>query len=440
MKSASKNGDLYDLTFWLKIEHLAQVRFKVRFFCSLSAPPVAANADLWTDSERPKHLVMVCSVCGLEGHNARSCPQAEESSNKRGARDSPRTPAPPQNVQKKSESPLDGLDGVMADSSVPTLPCGNAGGSEKRVNEDIKEVPRLPSGGFTEESERDLFGAIKELTKQVNNLTFNAATKTDIANMQGQIVTEVKQFVKGAISESVDPIKDEVFDLKRRMTDIEGLRGEFEQRVASIANSTSTTPQLSARGSTVFFGGLGSVFEDAKRFIDEELKKRKLQGPREAYHKGDEFKGFMHYKYNDQNAANDVVEKLSRAKLFWDGRQIECKVDTPIEQRAGLGFILGLRRLLINWGFERRNLKVDDYIPLLSVGGSPVVSAKIVEHRLKIDWLDPTWESWEELQKADMFLELVSTANKRLEDSARHSQKGGGKGFKGKGYKGPRAQ
>jgi hypothetical protein len=179
----------------------------------------------------------------------------------------------------------------------------------------------------------------------------------------------------------------------------------------------------------VVFTGLGNDLETATKFIDDELSKAKLHPPMECYPKGD-FRGALYHRYDSALAANAAIRHFDRSKLQLAGQTVKCKPELPVEQRACLGMVLGLRYHLIQWGFDRKNIKVDDAIPTLSVGGSPVLKVSIAKSEIKIDWLDPTWEAWNELLNTEEYKELVQMSNKRLSQAAEH-KKGMGKGNKG---------
>ena len=88
---------------------------------------------------------MVCSACGEEGHNSRTCPpmpiETEEDKAKRGQRDSPRTPAKEQlpgiSTTARISSPLQDMEGGPDGTQKPRLP------SERHA-------PPLPMGGSVE--------------------------------------------------------------------------------------------------------------------------------------------------------------------------------------------------------------------------------------------------------------------------------------------------
>ena len=61
------------------------------------------------------------------------------------------------------------------------------------------------------------------------------------------------------------------------------------------------------------------------------------------------------------------------------------------------------------------------------------MKVSVVDDAMKVDWIDPTWEAWSELQQAEEYVELVRSSNQRLTQAAEHKKKGIGKGSKGIG-------
>ena len=92
-----------------------------------------------------------------------------------------------------------------------------------------------------------------------------------------------------------------------------------------------------------------------------------------------------------------------------------------------LSLLLGLRRQLNTWGFDRRAVKVDDDNLSLAVLGKTVATARVKGGRIEIEWLDPTWGMWKDLQDAPEFKKLIEDNNERLARAA-ENVKGGGKG------------
>ena len=127
----------------------------------------------------------------------------------------------------------------------------------------------------------------------------------------------------------------------------------------------------------------------------------------------------------------DVVAKIAKAfdtnKYKLNGKAVWAKNDLPISQRCPLTFLLGLRWQLLQWGYTRREVKVDDKLQTLSVDGQTVAEAKVINDKLDIKWLDGTWMRWEELQQALEMNTLIEAANTKLTKTAENRAKGKGK-------------
>ena len=201
---------------------------------------------------------------------------------------------------------------------------------------------------------------------------------------------------------------------------VEAIRNEFEQRIQSMNTSIPATPQSRARHSTVLFEGFENGFETACEFINSELDKAKIQRPSTQFYKGDEFKGQVFCKFPEGQAADHTLTTFSARPLQHDGVHILCKPDLPIDKRVCLSFILGLRRQLIKWGFERYYLKVEDSIPMLGVSGQPVVKVTVNDGKIDIEWMDSTWANWSDLLQTPEFVKLTEDNNKRLSSAVEY--------------------
>ena len=159
-----------------------------------------------------------------------------------------------------------------------------------------------------------------------------------------------------------------------------------------------------------------------------ELDKRGLITlPLDTYSKGDEFKGVLFAKYPSAQGAYKVVQKFQRAQAKIGESRVWCKLDRPMEIRAQVSFLLGLRRQLIEWGLKKIKVKDDDLS--MSVGGVPVLTTSVKETSLHIDWKDDTWREWTELVSSNEFKSLVETANEKLSKASTGPLKGKGKGL-----------
>ena len=70
---------------------------------------------------------------------------------------------------------------------------------------------------------------------------------------------------------------------------------------------------------------------------------------------------------------------------------------------------------------------------LLTVAKVDIVKVEVVQGRLKLSWLDPTWQHWGELQNSREFQALINAADEKLEKSKSMQPKGKGKGPIGSG-------
>ena len=81
------------------------------------------------------------------------------------------------------------------------------------------------------------------------------------------------------------------------------------------------------------------------------------------------------------------------------------------------------------WGYTKKEVKVCDNTLRLTVGAATVVSARVVNNTLQLDW-DNDFGTWDALQKSTELQTLLNTANDRLRRSAfpGATGKGSGKG------------
>jgi len=89
---------------------------------------------------------------------------------------------------------------------------------------------------------------------------------------------------------------------------------------------------------------------------------------------------------------------------------------------------LGLRWQLTQWGFTKKELKVNDEEFIMKVGGVPVVQASVRENKLCLLWKDPAWEEWQQLQKSEELRSLIAIANNKLSKSEEGKTEGKCKG------------
>ena len=208
-------------------------------------------------------------------------------------------------------------------------------------------------------------------------------------------------------------------ELDKRMKEVEEKLSDASRKVVEDA-------------STILFGGLQSLtFEEAQDWVIRQIKEKKVEEPEVIYFKGDKFAGLVFAKFTTTRIADDVVRKMSIAKLTVGEDEVWCKKDLPIERRVPLSFLLGTRRQLIEWGYSKQKVKVNDEDNALAIGGITVLKAFVQDYQLQLDWTSDYWRNWEELVGSQEFKSLLGRAEESLKKARDDKGKGDGKGKKG---------
>ena len=177
---------------------------------------------------------------------------------------------------------------------------------------------------------------------------------------------DILEGVRGAVQEELKPMKEEIATVKKTVASVgirvgkveaemkdlrqnqkaAGVDEQLEKRIKDVEEKlTYAASKVAEDSCTLLFGGLqGLSFEDAKEWVSERVKERKLEEPEEIYHKGDEFSGHLFAIFSSERVAENVAKRISMAKLKAVGEKIWCKKDLPIAPRVALSFLLGLRR------------------------------------------------------------------------------------------------
>ncbi|CAK0910372.1 unnamed protein product, partial [Prorocentrum cordatum] len=191
------------------------------------------------------------------------------------------------------------------------------------------------------------------------------------------------------VAESVQRLSQDLQDFRQKKdTGMENIRDETTQLredVDILLNDFSTLDQ--------------QVEDDIlPRIADIE------KGIAEIKMHDEQFKGMLFSEFQSWKASQDALpvlpEACGRQSPREGNRWARCSTDAPIEQRAITSLLLGLRYLLTQWGFDKEFLKVDDDAGVIKAGGKGIPQVKVVEQELKLDWLDPSWETWGEFQKS----------------------------------------
>ena len=150
------------------------------------------------------------------------------------------------------------------------------------------------------------------------------------------------------------------------------------------------------------------------------------------YYRGDEFKGRLFMKFTNAEVASATVGHIDRQKLKHREGEIWSKTDAPVEVRVTRRLLLGLRWQLHEWeSFDKMAIQLDVPASTMTIGGKSVVSVSTEKNKLKIMWLDSTWDQWKELHDSCEMEALIETGNKKPQQAAEEKTKSLGKG-KGK--------
>ena len=237
-----------------------------------------------------------------------------------------------------------------------------------------------------------------------------------------------RQSAIASIESKLDGMKDQ----GPHTTSGEGryIHEELKQRMDEIEKKF--VGQLQVQSCTLVMGNLGESLQDATDWVTNKAKELGIKAGPTVYHKGDDFKGIIFAKFLLVADAATMLSAWEQAQPQYNGHKVWCNEDRPMEHRACLSFLLGLRRQLCNWGYSKSAIRVDDNALTISVGGSEVASAAAHEGKMKIQWLDSAWEKWEELQQSSEMRKLKDDADEKLAGAAARRAKGMGKWKAGK--------
>ena len=189
----------------------------------------------------------------------------------------------------------------------------------------------------------------------------------------------------------------------------------------------------------VVFGGLGEIggAEAAEKWLKDTMKEHGLPAAQDIYFKGDTFRGMLWAKFGSQGDRDRVALEMRNLKATAGGQVVWANPDQPVDVRAVDGFLFGLKKQLIEWGFVRKEIWVDVDTKSMSITGcGTVVKGRVCEGKLTMDWCDGTWAAWQELHDAAEMKELIKKAEEKLSKGGSKaggkSKDGGGGGGKGK--------
>ena len=92
-----------------------------------------------------------------------------------------------------------------------------------------------------------------------------------------------------------------------------------------------------------------------------------------------------------------------------------------------MSFLLGVRKQLINWGFTKSRVRVQEDTNTLTVAGEQIMKATVAGSSLTIDWTNQEWKSWKEFVESSELYELTKKAEEGLKKAEDAKGKGKGK-------------
>ena len=126
---------------------------------------------------------------------------------------------------------------------------------------------------------------------------------------------------------------------------------------------------------------------------------------------------------------NAVIGVFSSGEYkYKDGSKVWCNKDQPHHFRTSRTSMIGFKKLLVDWEFNKKAVQFDEETLDLSVEGKPVLSVNAKDGELKTHWLNSEWGNWQELLDSDKFKELVKNGNDSLKIAKELRAKGKGKG------------
>lgn len=294
--------------------------------------------------------------------------------------------------------------------------------------------------------------------------------------------------IKGLLQESLDPLTSSVKDMKNELSDfkhevkedinqvktrvgkvednmkmsnirMKELEGKFEQEFPinpelqqkikdieeSVKNITFQKPAGAIGASskysdsltnTLVMGGLKVSLAAATQWANKLLAAAQGTLPKEIYKKGppdEAFKGLLFLKFKSSSEA-DVALGVLQAGVHQEnlGKDVKSRLwvefESPIEQRVCDGFLIDLRKQLIEWQYPPACIEIDKEIGVLKVATKAVVKVDVVDNEFRSTYVNEEFAKWQELQKSPELNAITNKAKDRLAKSRAKFSKGIGKG------------
>ena len=312
------------------------------------------------------------------------------------------TPLCGERKSRRLQSPLQEMDGV-----VTQLFCDDA------------PVPQTPSDA----QPVTMAGIAAVLAATLDEKL--APMSQNISRLESQVGDLKKQ-----VTENEDMMNVNMENMTKRM---DAMEEDVKQHKAFLAASALSTPRVSRGDSSednhvAVFGGFKGA--GSKKEVDEwlwdVLWKAGAAEPVETYIKGDmgDYNGLVFGKYNSKAERDTAVNMTQRSEQEYDGHRIWSKIDLPLKVRVCQNILFGAKRLLVDWGFDRKGLWADMDEQTLTCGSDVILSLDVSDG-LVLKYGEG-WEAYMS-QDDDTWKKMVQVAQQKLSRGQKPT-KGVGKG------------
>ena len=249
-------------------------------------------------------------------------------------------------------------------------------------------------------------GSVSQLTLDLNE--FRQQTKTELTSMGLRVKT---------IEETHSDVQSQISELQKN----------FES--FKLGNPTHTESSVHPGNLTVISGNLPNAesVEKAQEFIRKMCVSAGIPQPADVFPKG-EYKGLIWAKCTSISQRDVLISKI-RNTAGEAGKKPWSKIDLPIDKRTAESTLFAFKRMLMEWGFANKAVRVDTDSCVLKVMDKEILKAKVSDFTMQLQWCDGEWETWQELQSSTEFDTLRKDAQDKLNRAKEWATDGG----KGKG-------
>ena len=225
----------------------------------------------------------------------------------------------------------------------------------------------------------------------------------------------------------ISPLQDP--QLTQKLKEIEQAMKELQ-----VPGPPGTPTHASAPIYTAVIGGLSAFasLEEAEGWVRKNISDWKLGPPLKVFLKSTEgFQGLLFARFSTPQQMECVVNAFTTKSLKLKENTVWSKPERPLVLRAPINFLFGLKKMLVKWGYTKKDIYVDEELRTLEICKTPVLEASAKEGSLNLDWIVKDFEAWDELHNDSEFMELRKKFNDMLSSANEASKKGAGKGTKG---------